>query len=57
MLRELRASFESYKDNQTYGIILAKYIPFFKLYTDYILNAEVAQKFLKDLIHTDSDIG
>ena len=34
-----------------------KYIPFFKLYTDYILNAEVAQKFLKDLINTDVEIG
>jgi hypothetical protein len=57
MFRELRKSFDSYKDSQSYGIILMKYIPFFKLYTDYILNAEVAQKFLKDLINTDSGIG
>lgn len=34
-----------------------KYIPFFKLYTDYILNAEVAQRFLKELISSDSEIG
>lgn len=34
-----------------------KFIPFFKLYTDYILNATAAQKLLQDLSKSIKEIG
>ena len=50
MVRELRGMFEEYNEGQQYGPVIGKFVPFFKLYTDYILNADQAQKFLQDLI-------
>ena len=32
-------------------------MPFFKLYTDYILNAQTAQKCLQDLQKTDKEVA
>jgi hypothetical protein len=47
MYASLRLEYEKYTNEQQYAPILKKFIPFFKLYTDYILNAESAQKFLQ----------
>ena len=49
----LKAEYEKYRDEQEYAPIIRKFIPFFKLYTDYILNAESAQRFLQDLMKTN----
>ncbi len=53
----LKSEYDKYNNDQQYAPILKKFIPFFKLYTDYILNAESAQKFLQELIKTNKDIG
>jgi hypothetical protein len=53
----LKTEYEHYSQEQLYAPILKKFIPFFKLYTDYILNAESAQRFLQELIRSDKDIG
>jgi hypothetical protein len=50
---ELRKQYENYNEDQCYGIILKKSIPYFKLYKDYILNAQIAQKCLQDLQKSD----
>lgn len=49
----LRKEYDNYNEHQCYGKILKNFIPFFKLYTDYILNAQTAQKCLQDLQKTD----
>ena len=38
--------FAKYHKYQVYGDVIKKYIPYFKLYLEYIYNAENAQKFL-----------
>lgn len=53
MLVSLQKEYDNYNDAQCYGVILRKFIPFFKLYTDYILNATAAQKKLQDLAKTN----
>ena len=53
----LRSEYNTYSDSQVYAPILKKFIPFFKLYTDYILNAESAQRFLQELIKSNKDMG
>lgn len=53
----LRKEYQNYTDSQCYGLILIKFIPFFKLYTEYILNATEAQKLLQDLSKTSKEIG
>jgi hypothetical protein len=35
----LKSEYDKYTNEQQYAPILKKFIPFFKLYTDYILNA------------------
>lgn len=57
MYASLKAEYNNYSNDQLYAPILKKFIPFFKLYTDYILNAESAQRFLQELIKTNKDIG
>ena len=52
MYEILKKEYDNYDDKQCYGLILRKFIPFFKLYTDYILNATKAQKYLQDLQKT-----
>jgi hypothetical protein len=53
----LKAEYANYSNEQLYAPILRKFIPFFKLYTDYILNAESAQRFLQELIRSSKEIG
>jgi hypothetical protein len=57
MYQVLKKEYDNYDDRQCYGLILRKYIPFFKLYTDYILNATAAQKYLQDLQKTSKEVG
>lgn len=57
MYEVLVKEYENYSDSQCYGTILRKFIPFFKLYTDYILNAEAAQKFLKELEKSSKEVS
>jgi len=57
MFEILKKEFDNYNDDQCYGVILRKFIPFFKLYTDYILNATKAQKKLQDLCKSSKEIG
>lgn len=45
----LNAKFSNYDKYQTYGDIFRKNIPFFKLYNDYILYADQAEKILLEL--------
>lgn len=54
MLKDL---YDKYDDNQCYAPILKHIIPFFKVYTDYVLNAEAAQKFMKKLIKSNTQIA
>lgn len=39
MYSTLKGEFETYTNEKLFAPILNKFIPFFKLYTDYILNA------------------
>lgn len=57
MYADLRAEYEHYSDEQRYAPILGKFLPFFKLYTDYILNAESAQRFLQELMQGRKEVG
>jgi breakpoint cluster region protein len=57
MLGHLRKDFDSYSEQQQYGRTLKKYIPFFKLYTDYILNAESAQRLLQELTRSNKEVA
>lgn len=53
----LQEKYDHYNDEQCYAPILDKIIPFFRIYTDYILNAELAQKLMKELIKNNKDIA
>lgn len=57
MESKLKQEYKQYSDSQQYGSILQKFIPFFKLYTDYILNADSAQKLLMELSANNKEIG
>lgn len=57
MFGDLKGAFLNYTPQQQYAPIMRKFIPFFKLYTDYILNAEAAQRFLQELTRTNKDIA
>ena len=48
-LQELNKKFEKYEKYQTFGDVFLKNIPFFKIYTDYIMYADDAQKLLLSL--------
>lgn len=53
----LKGLYDNYDDKQCYAPILKHILPFFKVYTDYVLNAENAQKFMKQLIKNNNKIG
>ena len=53
----LKEEYNNYDDKQCYAPILKKIIPFFKVYTDYVRNAESAQKFIKELIKNNNKIS
>lgn len=53
----LKKEYDEYNDQQCYAPIIKHIIPFFKIYTDYILNAEAAQKFMKNLIRDNPSIS
>ena len=53
----LQDKYDHYNDEQCYAPIIDRIIPFFKIYTDYILNAESAQKLMKDLIKNNKAIA
>jgi hypothetical protein len=53
----LKQQFDHYLSEQCYAPILKNIIPFFKVYTDYILNAEAAQKLMKELIRREKSVG
>ena len=52
----MKKEYDNYSDEQSYGLILKKQIPFFQIYTDYILNATKAQKCLQDLQKSNKDV-
>lgn len=47
--QQLSEHFAKYDKNQTYGDILAKNFPYFKIYTDYIYYADQAQALILKL--------
>lgn len=49
--------FKQHGPQQCYAQILKSTIPFFKVYTDYILNAEAAQKFMKRLTGSEKAVA
>lgn len=54
--QELSARFEKYHKYQTYGDLIKKNIPFFKLYTDYIEYADEAQALLLKLEESNEQV-
>lgn len=57
MYEVLKNEYEKYTDTQCYGLVLKSFIPFFLVYTDYVLNATSAQKYLQELIKTSKDVN
>jgi hypothetical protein len=44
----MKERFQKYHKYQTYGDLIKKFIPYFKLYSTYILNAEKGQILMND---------